>query len=121
MLFRIAADLLVMLHLMFIVFVVCGGLLAYKWHWMAFIHIPAAMWGAIIEYKSWICPLTPWENKLRALAGEEGYSEGFIEHYIMPIIYPAGLTRDLQTIMGTAVIVINLVIYGVLLYRLFRH
>ena len=121
MLFRITADLLVILHLAFIVFVVLGGFLAYKWHWMALIHIPAATWGAIIEYKSWICPLTPWENKLRILAGEEGYPEGFIEHYLMPIIYPSGLTRDVQTIMGTAVIVINLVIYGVLLYRLFRH
>lgn len=121
MLYRIAADLLVLLHLGFILFVVAGGLTAFKWPWMAMLHIPAAVWGALIEFRSWVCPLTPIENRLRQLAGEEGYAEGFIEHYIMPLVYPAGLTRDIQTTLGTAVVVINLCIYSVLLYRLLRH
>ena len=121
LLYRVAADLLVLLHLAFIIFVVAGGLAVFKWPWMAFLHIPAAVWGAMIEYKGWICPLTPWENTLRKLAGEEGYTEGFIEHYILQIIYPPGLTRDIQTTLGTVVLVINLLIYAVLLYRLLRN
>jgi hypothetical protein len=117
----VAADLLVLLHLAFIIFVVAGGLAVFKWPWMALLHIPAAVWGAIIEYKGWICPLTPWENSLRRLAGEEGYTEGFIEHYILQLVYPPGLTRDMQTTLGTVVLVINLLIYSVLLYRQFRN
>jgi hypothetical protein len=121
MLYRIAADALVLLHLIFIIFVVAGGLSVYKLPWMGFVHVPAAIWGAVIEYKGWICPLTPWENKLRQLAGQEGYAQGFIENYILPLVYPIGLTRDVQLILGTSVIVINLLIYGVLIHRLLRH
>ncbi len=121
LLYRVAADILVLLHLAFILFVVAGGLAVFKWPWMALLHIPAAVWGAMIEYKGWICPLTPWENSLRKLAGGEGYTEGFIEHYILQIIYPPGLTRDMQTTLGTVVMVINLAIYAVILYRLFRN
>ena len=121
LLYRVAADFLVLLHLAFILFVVAGGLAVFKWPWMALLHIPAAVWGAMIEYKGWICPLTPWENSLRKLAGGEGYTEGFIEHYILQIIYPPGLTRDMQTTLGTVVMVINLAIYAVILYRLFRN
>ena len=121
MLYRVAAELLVLAHLLFVVFVVAGGLAVFKWPWMAFVHLPAAVWGAIIEYRGWICPLTPWENRLRQLAGQDGYSEGFIEHYILQIVYPPGLTRDLQTMLGTAVLVINLVVYGAVLYRMLRN
>jgi len=121
LLFRVAADLLVLLHLAFIIFVVAGGFTVFKWPWMAMFHLPAATWGALIEFKGWICPLTPWENSLRRLAGGQGYSEGFIEHYILPFIYPPGLTRDIQTTLGAIVVVINLLIYGVLLYRLIRN
>lgn len=121
MIYRILAELVVVVHLFFILFVIFGGFAALKWQWMALFHIPVAAWGAIVELKSWVCPLTPWENKLRLMAGQEGYSEGFIEHYILPIIYPAGLTRDIQTTLGLSVIVINLVIYGVFLYRMFRN
>lgn len=121
MLYRVAADLLVLLHLAFVIFVVAGGLTAFKWPCMMLLHIPAAGWGAIIEYKGWICPLTPWENNLRKLAGEEGYTEGFIEHYILQIVYPPGLTRDMQTTLGTIVIVVNLLIYAVLFYRLIKN
>ena len=121
LLYRVAAELLVLVHLGFIVFVVAGGLTAFKWPWMAFVHLPAAVWGAIIEYRGWICPLTPWENQLRQLAGQDGYAEGFIEHYLLQIVYPPGLTREMQIMLGTAVIVINLIIYGALLYRWLRH
>lgn len=121
MIYRIVAEFLVLLHLFFIIFVMLGGVLAFKWHWLALLHLPAAAWGAIVEYRGLICPLTPWENRLRELAGQEGYSEGFIEHYIMPIVYPAGLTREIQTTLGTIVVLVNVVVYGWLLYRLLRH
>lgn len=115
-----AADCLVLLHLAFIIFVVAGGFTVLKWPWMAWLHVPAAGWGAMIEFRGWVCPLTPLENSLRQLAGEKGYSEGFIEHYILQIIYPPGLTRDIQTGLGIAVILINMLIYGVLLIRSLR-
>lgn len=121
MLYRIAADLLVLLHLVFIIFVMAGGLAVFKWPWMALLHIPAATWGVVIEFMGWVCPLTPWENDLRRLAGQEGYPEGFIEHYILPLIYPAGLTREIQIVLGSIVIAVNMLVYGVLLYRLIRH
>jgi hypothetical protein len=120
MIYRILAELLMIVHMAFILFVVFGGFAVLKWHWMALVHVPIAAWGAIVELKSWVCPLTPWENKFRLLAGQEGYSEGFIEHYLMPVIYPPGLTKDIQTTMGLLVVAINLLIYGYLIYRLVR-
>jgi hypothetical protein len=120
-LYRLAADLLVLLHLLFIVFVIAGGFAVLKWQWMALVHLPAAVWGAMIEFRGWICPLTPMENRLRQLAGEQGYAEGFIEHYILPVVYPSGLTRDIQTTLGTIVIVVNVLVYGLVLYRLLRN
>lgn len=119
--YRAAADSLVLLHLAFIIFVLAGGFAVFKWHWVVYLHIPAVCWGALVEYKGWVCPLTPWENSLRQLAGQEAYPEGFIEHYIFPLVYPPGLTRDMQSTLGTIVVVINLLVYGVLLYRLLRH
>ncbi|MGD2054417.1 MAG: DUF2784 domain-containing protein [Gammaproteobacteria bacterium] len=121
MFYRIAADLLVLVHLAFIVFVLAGGIAVFKWPWMALLHLPAAAWGALIEYQGWICPLTPWENRLRQLAGQDGYSESFIEHYILQLVYPPDLTRDTQTMLGAIVIVVNLLIYGVFIYRMMRH
>lgn len=121
MVYRIAAELLVLLHLFFILFVILGGLLVFKWHWLALLHLPAAAWGAIIEYRGWICPLTPLENRLRELAGQEGYAEGFIEHYITALVYPAGLTRDLQVTLGSLVLLINLVIYGWFVLRMLKN
>ena len=120
-LYRLAADLLVLLHLLFILFVIAGGFAAFKWWWMALVHVPAAIWGVLIEYRGWICPLTPLENRLRQLAGDQGYTEGFIEHYVLQLVYPPGLTRDLQMTLGTIVVVINVLVYGVLLYRLSRN
>jgi hypothetical protein len=111
MLFRFAADLIVIVHLAFVVFVVAGGLLALRWHRAAYIHIPAALWGAWIEFTGWICPLTPLENHLRRLAGEAGYTGGFIQHYIVGVVYPAGLTTAIQVTLGTIVVAVNGVVY----------
>lgn len=115
MLCRLGADLLVIVHFLFIIFVLAGGCLALKWPWMAYLHIPAAAWGALIEFQGWICPLTPLEQHLRQAGGQPTYSAGFIEHYLEPIIYPAGLTREMQIFFGIAVLAINLMAYGWLL------
>ncbi len=108
---RLFADFLVLFHFGFILFVILGGFLAIRWRWLIWLHIPCALWGAVIEFTGWICPLTEWENRLRFLAGASGYNGGFVEHYIMFIIYPSGLTRELQLLLGSAVLVINLVAY----------
>jgi hypothetical protein len=84
---------------------------------VAVLHLPAAAWGALIEFQGWICPLTPLENSLRASAGQAGYRGGFIEHYLLPVLYPAGLTRGVQLALGSGVIVVNLVVYGFLMAR----
>ena len=117
MMYRILADLVVGMHVLFVAFVVIGGLLALRWPWVAALHLPAAVWGALIEFQGWICPLTPLEKSLRAAAGEAGYRGGFIEHYLLPVLYPAGLTRGVQLVLGSAVIAVNLMVYGVLLVR----
>jgi hypothetical protein len=106
------ADLLVLVHFAFIVFVIAGGLLVLRWPVLAWIHVPAAVWGALIEFQRWICPLTPLENQLRELAGERSYSGDFIEHYLLAIMYPEGLTADLQMILGSIVVLVNLLIYA---------
>lgn len=111
------ADMVVGVHVLFVVFVVAGGLLVLRWPWAAAAHLPAAVWGALIEFRGWICPLTPLEKSLRASAGEVGYEGGFIEHYVLPLLYPAGLTQDLQLVLGSLVIVVNLAVYGMLLRR----
>ena len=112
MIYRALADLVLVAHLAFVVFAVLGGLLVVRWPWMAFLHIPAALWGVLIEYSGWICPLTPLENSLRRSGGEAGYSGGFIEHYIQPLLYPAGLTRGAQIVLGSLAVVVNLAAYA---------
>ncbi len=107
-----AADLLVLLHFSFILFVIFGALLVFKWPRIIWLHLPAAVWGALIEFYHWICPLTVVENVLRKQSGS-AYEVSFIEYYLIPIIYPPGLTPEIQLMMGTAVIVINLSIYSV--------
>jgi hypothetical protein len=119
MMYRILADLVVGLHFVFVVFVVAGGLLVLRWPKLAYLHIPVAVYGGAIEFVGWICPLTPLENSLRRQAGESGYSTGFIEHYLLPVLYPSALTRDIQLLLGVAVIGINLAIYVYVLRR--RH
>ena len=118
MLVRIAADLVLVIHLGFVVFVVLGGLLALRYRWLIFVHVPAAIWGAFVEISGRICPLTTWENQLRQGAGDSGYADSFVEHYLLPVIYPAALTRTIQVWIAGIVIVVNLVIYGWLAYRL---
>ncbi len=117
MVYSFLADIVTIIHLLFILFVIFGGFLVLKWRWIIYFHIPAAVWGALIEFKGWICPLTPWENQLRQAGGEAGYSGGFIEHYILPVMYPENLTQEIQVILGIFVIVINLTVYGWILYR----
>ena len=119
--YRILADLVVGVHALFVAFVVIGGLLALRWPWVAALHLPAAVWGALIEFRGWICPLTPLEKSLRAAAGEAGYRGGFIEHYLLPALYPAGLTRGVQLVLGASVIVVNLLVYGMVLVRATRE
>ena len=117
MLYRALADLALLTHLVFIVFVLFGGLLALRWGWVPWIHLPAAAWGVVIELSGWICPLTPLENALRRAAGSAGYSGGFIAHYILPLIYPGGLTRGLQLVLGVVVVVLNVAVYLVVWRR----
>ena len=120
MVYRLLADGVVLLHATFVLFVVLGGFLAWRWRWVAVGHIPCALWGITIEYGGWICPLTPLENALRARAGLEGYHGGFVEHYVIPALYPAGLARPTQAVLGTLVLTVNLVAYAVLIRRLLK-
>ena len=110
--YRLGADLVLLLHLAFVLFVVAGGLLVLKWPRLAWLHLPAVTWGALVEFTGWICPLTPLENILRTLAGASTYDSDFIEHYILPLLYPAELTRDTQLILGMIVIGVNILAYG---------
>jgi hypothetical protein len=115
--YRALADLILGLHLAFVLFVVLGVLLVLKWPRAAWLHVPAAIWGVLIEYTGWICPLTPLENSLRARGGEAGYGGGFIEHYIQPLLYPAGLTRGTQLLLGSLALMLNLTAYAGLFVR----
>ncbi|EKT4468681.1 DUF2784 domain-containing protein [Pseudomonas putida] len=117
MLPRLAADALVLLHLAFILLVLFGGLLVLKWRPALFIHLPAMAWGLAVECLHLGCPLTVWENRLRAAAGQAGYPGGFIEHYIWPLIYPAGLTPQIQLLLGMFVLLLNLAVYGYVAWR----
>jgi hypothetical protein len=115
--FGLLADITVVLHLGFVVFVVAGGLLVLRRRRLAWVHLPCALWGALIELAGWICPLTPLENWLRRQAGEGGYGGGFVEHYIIPLLYPHALTRTTQVVLGLAVIALNLGVYACVLRR----
>lgn len=117
MLYRLLADMVVAFHALFVAFVVAGGLLVLRRPRLALLHLPAAVWGALIEFNGWGCPLTPLEKSLRAAAGEAGYQGGFIEHYLLPVLYPAGLTRGVQLALGVLVIAVNLGLYAALLRR----
>jgi hypothetical protein len=110
---RVTADLVVLLHFAFILFVVLGGMLVLKWRKAALAHLPCMLWGALIEFGGWICPLTPLEQRLRETAGGEGYSGGFVEHYVIPLVYPEALTRGVQIGFGVAILAVNLFVYGV--------
>lgn len=112
MVYRLLADGVVVLHLAFTVFVVAGGLLVARWPRVAALHLPAAAWGALIEFGGWICPLTPLENSLRMRGGQAGYAGGFVERYLLAVLYPDGLTREIQVALGVLVLAVNAGVYA---------
>ena len=118
---RLLADAVLVAHLAFIAFVVAGGFAALRWPKVAWAHVPCLAWGALIEFAGWICPLTPLENRLRLAGGEAGYAGGFVERYLLPVVYPGGLTREIQLWLGASVLVLNAVAYGWLLVMLRRR
>ena len=117
MLYQLLADIIVFIHLAFVIFAVFGGFLVFTWKRLAWLHVPAFLWAALIEFAGWICPLTPWENRLRELAGATPYRTDFVAHYLLPLLYPTALTRSLQIFLGVLVLSINMGIYGWLLWR----
>ncbi len=112
MIYRTLADFVVMIHLAFVLFVALGGVLALRRRRVAWFHIPAALWAALIEFTGWDCPLTPLENWLRRQGGEAGYETSFIERYLLPVIYPADFSRSLHVALGFLVLGVNLLIYS---------
>lgn len=118
MIARTAADIIVLLHVAFILFIAVGGLLVLRRPRLAWVHVPAVVWGALIEFTGRICPLTPLENRLRLAAGDSTYGGGFIDRYITPIVYPSGLTRGMQIALGIAVVLLNCVVYATVVKRL---
>jgi hypothetical protein len=117
MLFRILADATVVLHLAFVLFVVAGGLLVLRWPRVAWVHLPAAAWGAWIEFAGWICPLTPMENWFRQRGGQTGYTVSFVDQYVLPVLYPAALSRETQWVLGGFVMAVNIGVYVLVLRR----
>ena len=117
MTYRVLAEAVVVIHFMFVVFVVFGGLLVVRWPRTALVHVPAACWGAAIEWSGGLCPLTLLENSWRQAAGAAGYETSFVAHYLLPIIYPAGLTREIQYVLAAIVVAVNLGVYGWLVAR----
>jgi hypothetical protein len=115
--YRSLADGLVFLHLAFVGFVVFGALLVTRRPRVAWIHVPCVLWGALIELAGWVCPLTPLENHFRELGGQAGYARGFVEHYLLPVLYPQGLTRAAQVLLGILVLGLNGAVYGRLILR----
>jgi len=115
--YSILADAILVIHFLFVIFVALGGLLVLRWRRVAWLHVPAAAWGVAIEFFGWICPLTPLENALRARAGESTYHGDFIARYLMPVLYPEGLTREAQLVLGLAALAVNAVVYTIALRR----
>jgi hypothetical protein len=117
MAFRLLADAIVVLHLAFVVFVVGGGFLALRWPRIAAVHIPAAAWGCWVEFANRVCPLTPMENWLRQRGGEAVYADSFVDQYVLPVLYPAALSREVQWVLGAFVLAINAGVYLIVLRR----
>ena len=117
MIFSLLADALVVVHFAFTTFVVFGGFLTWRWRWIVTAHLPALAWGCWVEVSHSICPLTPLENHLRQLGGEAGYSGGFLAHYLVRVLYPPGLTWQIQWELAAVLISINVFAYGVLLRK----
>jgi hypothetical protein len=121
MLYRWLADAVVVLHGLFVAFVLVGGFLAVGWPRLKWVHLPAAAWGVLIEYAGWICPLTPLENLLRARAGEAGYSGGFVEHYVLRALYPGHLTSAVRWTLGSLALAVNVAAYAIMYRRARRR
>ena len=117
MVYQIIADLVVAIHLGFVLFAVVGAALILRWRWILWLHLPAAAWAIWIEFSGGICPLTPLENWLRIKAGQGAYASDFVAVYLLPILYPTGITRNVQILLAIAVIVINVTIYGLIIYK----
>jgi Protein of Unknown function (DUF2784) len=117
MTYRVLADGLVAFHFAFILFVLLGGFLVVRWRTLALLHLPAVVWAAYTEFTGTICPLTPWENALRHRAGDVGYSGGFIEHHVLPLVYPVNLTSGMQVLFGAVVVVLNVMLYALAMRR----
>jgi len=117
MLFRILADAVVVLHLGFLAFIPAGGLMAWRWRWLLWPHIAAIVWAVAIFTIRFDCPLTPLENSFRARGGEAGYAGGFVDHYIIPVLYPTGLSRSIQWVLGVLVLGVNVVAYILFMRR----
>ena len=115
--YRLAADGVVVIHLGFILFVFLGALMLFRWPWMIWVHVPAAVWGGLVELTGAPCPLTPLENHLRHVGNAEAYGGGFVDHYIMPVVYPPGLTRETQIVLGVLILALNIAIYFKFLTR----
>jgi hypothetical protein len=115
--YTVLADLVVLVHLAFVLFVIGGGLLVVKWPRLAWIHLPAVAWGAMVEFTGWVCPLTPVEHWFRVRGGQTGHEQDFLSHYLLPLLYPAGLTSDMQYVLGLVVLVVNAAMYGWLGFR----
>ena len=116
--YNVLANAIVLAHFLFIAFVICGGLLVIRWPRFAVVHLPATVWGAIVEIFGWVCPLTPLENHFRLLAGNSSYSGDFIAQYLLPVIYPENMTITKQYIFGGIVIVINIIFYSIAIQKL---
>jgi hypothetical protein len=121
MIHALLADLVVVVHALFVAFAVAGALAALWWRWAPIVHLPAVGWGVALELGGWICPLTPLENSLRRAAGEAGYSGGFVEHHLIPLLYPAALSPDLQVALGAGLLAVNLLLYAWVARRLRRR
>jgi hypothetical protein len=121
MAYHLAANAVLLLHLLFICLVMLGGLLVLRWPRFAMVHVPAAIWGVLVEAMGWYCPLTDLENALLALAGQAGYAGGFIERYLLAVIYPEGLTRETQIWLAGVVVVVNAAIYGWVLRKRWKR
>jgi len=116
-LYRVLADLVLVVHTAFVAFALLGALMALRWRWLPWLHVPAVAWGAFVELSGRVCPLTPLENSLRLEAGSAGYSGDFIEHYLLPLLYSTTLTRNDQILLGVCLLLANLLMYGLILYR----
>jgi len=109
--YAVLAGLVAGVHLLFVVFVILGGVLALRWKWIPVVHVPAAIYGALIEWTGGICPLTPLENRLRVAAGAAAYEGDFVDSYLLTLLYPDALTTDTQTLLAAAVVVVNAIVY----------